>query len=50
MVIGADASTPRGVEVRRFWQRYFAAAGASLSDTHYVHNITASEMSGCRGH
>ena len=34
-VIGADATSPAGVRVRRFWQAYFSAAGARLADDDY---------------
>lgn len=34
-VIGADATTPDGAAVKRFWQDYFTAVGARLSDGNY---------------
>lgn len=34
-VVGADASTPRGIAVRQFWQAYFSAAGANFSPKRY---------------
>jgi hypothetical protein len=40
-VVGADASTARGVKVREFWSRYFQTAGASFSPSRYVHNASA---------
>lgn len=39
-VIGADATNARGVRVKQFWKRYFAAAGAELDDRRYVHDVT----------
>ena len=35
LVVGADPSTKEGVVVRDFWQRYFEASNATLSDTNY---------------
>ena len=35
LVIGADPSTKEGVAIRDFWQRYFEASNATLSDTNY---------------
>lgn len=40
-VVGADASTAHGVDVRKFWRRYFQAAGASFSDARYVHGASS---------
>lgn len=34
-VIGADATSAAGVQVRRFWQAYFDAAGARLAEDDY---------------
>jgi hypothetical protein len=35
-VAGADVSNHTGIAVRTFWQRYFAAAGASLDRARYL--------------
>jgi hypothetical protein len=35
VVVGADDSTPEGVEVKRFWVEYMKAAGADLRDSNY---------------
>lgn len=35
VVIGADHTTPEGQRVRRFWEKYFEAAGASLESGNY---------------
>ena len=35
LVVGADPSTKDGVVVRDFWQRYFEASNATLTDTNY---------------
>ena len=40
-VVGANASTEHGVDVRTFWRRYFQAAGASFSETRYVHGASS---------
>lgn len=40
-VVGADASTEHGVNVRKFWRRYFQAAGASFSEARYVHGASS---------
>jgi hypothetical protein len=34
-VLGADPTTKEGVTVRKFWQSYFTAAGASLDSNQY---------------
>lgn len=34
-VVGADATSANGVAVRRFWNGYFEAAGAALTDRNY---------------
>ena len=40
IVVGADFTTPHGVQVRDFWMRYFEAAGASLPERNYRRTIT----------
>lgn len=35
VVVGADATTNEGVKVRKFWEVYFAASGAFLSQRNY---------------
>ncbi len=40
-VVGADATTARGVSVREFWRRYFRTAGANFSPTRYVHGASS---------
>jgi hypothetical protein len=39
-VIGADASTPHGVRLRRFWTEYFEAAGVAISAAGYRYDVT----------
>lgn len=39
-VIGADASTPHGVRLRRFWTDYFEAAGVAISPAAYRYDVT----------
>jgi hypothetical protein len=34
-VVGADATTSKGSQVRRFWQRYFVASGATFRPENY---------------
>lgn len=47
VVVGADATTQHGVQVRQFWKQYFHAAGTSLDDARYVHGITDSSLLRC---
>lgn len=35
IVIGADSTNAAGVKVKRFWEDYFAATGASLNESNY---------------
>ena len=35
VVVGADATTPEGAKIRKFWQSYFSAAGATLPAANY---------------
>lgn len=46
-VIGADATTANGVAVREFWEKYFAAAGASLPEQNYRLISTDSSLPAC---
>lgn len=39
VVVGGDRSTERGARVFRFWQDYFAAAGAELKPANYRYTV-----------
>lgn len=45
--VGADDTSARGVDVRDFWARYFAASGAQFSTTRYRHAVTRIESLRC---
>jgi hypothetical protein len=45
-VIGADATTPTGIAVRDFWQKYFEVAGAQLHEDNY--RLIATDRSALR--
>jgi hypothetical protein len=45
-VIGADATTPSGITVRDFWQKYLEAAGAVLHEDNY--RLIATDRSALR--
>ena len=47
VVVGADASTAGGVAVKRFWQQYFTAAGATLPDSSFRLLAAGSTDLGC---
>lgn len=46
-VVGADASTTRGVNVREFWRRYFHTAGADFNAARYVHSASGPGILRC---
>ena len=46
VVIGADATSAHGIQVRDFWRAYMTAAGASLREENY-RLITAGGVGGC---
>lgn len=47
VVIGADATSAHGIQVRDFWRAYMSAAGATLREENY-RLITAGGVGGCR--
>lgn len=49
LVVGADPTSPNGVAVREFWNRYFAAAGARLHPENYRMLWTGDAPGGCGG-
>jgi hypothetical protein len=46
-VAGADVSSKRGAQVRRFWQAYFSAAGATMPAANYRNMISSADQIGC---
>lgn len=46
VVVGAETQSPRGAAVRAFWEKFFTAAGARLSENSY--RYTATDPTGLR--
>jgi hypothetical protein len=46
-VVGGDPSSSRGVSVRRFWQRYFVAAGATFPHENYRNMVADAKEIHC---
>jgi hypothetical protein len=49
VVAGADVSSARGAAIRDFWNRYFEAAGTSVSPDNYRNMISDPSEVSCRG-
>ena len=47
-VVGADATTRTGAQVRQFWQHYFAEAGATYRPENYRNMVADVGEIGCR--
>ena len=47
VVAGADVSSARGAAIRDFWNKYFAAAGTSVSPDNYRNMISDPSEVGC---
>lgn len=45
VVVGAEVATPRGVAVRKFWQRFFEQANATLLSENYRETMEAGSIS-----
>ena len=48
VVVGADVRTPRGAAVRKFWSRYFTAAGAKFTLANYRNMLSDPSEADCR--
>lgn len=46
-VVGADASTSHGVQVREFWSDYFQTAGARFDTSRYMHSASSPAVLRC---
>lgn len=49
VVVGADVSSARGAAIRDFWNKYFAAAGTSVSPDNYRNMISSASEVSCPG-
>ena len=49
VVAGADVSSARGAAIRKFWNKYFEAAGTRVSSDNYRNMISDPSEVACSG-